>query len=110
MSDPVLLGETVVGFSQRRSGQFFALDARTGKTLWTSDARQGTNAAIVGAGDVWFALKDDGELLVLRRDARAFEPLKRYAVASSATWAQPLISGNRVFVKDVSALALWTFD
>ena len=30
-------------------------------------------------------------------------------VADSATWAQPTISGNRVFVKDVTSLALWTF-
>ena len=47
---------------------------------------------------------------MLRRDARAFEPLKRYTVASSATWAQPVISGNRVFVKDVSTLAMWTLN
>lgn len=110
MTDPVLVGETVVGLSQRRSGQFFGLDARSGKTLWTSDPRQATNAAIVAAGDFWFALEDDGELLVLRKDAGTFEPVRRYAVAKSATWAQPVISGNRVFVKDVSTLSLWTFD
>jgi outer membrane protein assembly factor BamB len=110
MSDAVVLGETLVGFSQRRSGQFFGLDARSGKTLWTSDPRQGTNAAIVRAGDFWFALKDDGELLVSRAIATAFEPLRRYTVANSATWAQPVISNNRVFVKDVSTLTLWTFN
>ena len=110
MSDAVVLGETLVGFSQRRSGQFFGLDARSGKTLWTSDPRQATNAAIVRAGDFWFALKDDGELLVLRGNASAFEPLRRYAVANSATWAQPVVSGNRIFVKDVSTLTLWTFN
>ena len=37
------------------------------------------------------------------------EPIRRYTVAESATWAQPAISGNRVYVKDLSALALWTF-
>jgi outer membrane protein assembly factor BamB len=110
MSDAVLDGETLVGFSERRSGQFFALDARSGKTLWTSEPRQGVNAAIVSAGEFWFALKDDGELIVSRWKANAFEPLRRYAVATSAPWAQPVISGNRVFVKDVSTLALWTFN
>jgi outer membrane protein assembly factor BamB len=110
MSDAVLVGETLVGFSQRRSGQFFGLDARSGKTVWTSDPRQGTNAAIVAAGDFWFALKDDGELLVVRRDASSFAPLKRYTVATSAAWAQPVISGNRLLVKDVSTLALWTLN
>lgn len=110
MSDAVLAGQTLVGLSQRRSGQFFALDARSGKTLWSSDARQATNAAIVSAGDFWLALEDDGELVVSRWNASAFGPLRRYAVATSATWAQPVISGNRVFVKDVSTLTLWTFN
>ena len=110
MSDAVLAGETLVGFSQRRSGQFFALDARSGKTLWTSGARQGTNAAIVSAGDFWFALEDDGELIVSRWKTSAFEPLRRYTVATSATWAQPVLAGNRLFVKDLSTVALWTLD
>ena len=110
MSDAVLAGETLVGFSQRRSGQFFALDARSGKTLWTSEPRQGTNAAIVGAGEFWFALKDDGELMVSRWKTSAFEPLRRYPVSTSAAWAQPVIAGNRIFIKDLSTLALWTLD
>jgi outer membrane protein assembly factor BamB len=110
MSDAVLLGDTVVGFSQRNSGQFFSLDARTGKTLWASEGRQATNAAFARTGDLWFALKDDGELIVAPKGATTFEPLRRYTVADSATWAQPVISGNRIFVKDVSTLALWTIN
>jgi hypothetical protein len=52
-------------------------------------------------------LNDNGELIVARNSRSGFEPLKRYTVADSATWAQPAISGNRMFVKDVSSLALW---
>ena len=33
---------------------------------------------------------------------RGFEPVKRYDVAMSETWAQPTISGSRLFVKDIS--------
>ena len=36
--------------------------------------------------------------------------MRRYRVADSATWAQPAVSGNRLFVKDVESLALWTLD
>jgi outer membrane protein assembly factor BamB len=110
MSDAVLDGETLIGFSERRSGQFFALDARSGKTLWTSEPRQGTNAAIVSAGEFWWALKDDGELIVSRWKTSGFEPLRRYPVATSATWAPPVIAGNRVYVKDRSTLSMWTFN
>ena len=55
-------------------------------------------------------LNDSGELIVARPSRTAFEPVKRYTVAKSATWAQPAVSGNRIFVKDVSSLALWTVD
>jgi hypothetical protein len=36
--------------------------------------------------------------------------VRKYKVADSETWAQPGISGNRIFVKDVSSLALWTLN
>jgi len=110
MANAVLGGDAIYGMSQRNSGQFFALDAKTGKTLWTSPPRQATNAAIVSAGGLLFILKDDAELIVAKASAAAFEPVKRYTVADSATWAQPALSGNRVFVKDVSTLALWTLN
>lgn len=109
-SNPVLVGDTLYGLSQRASGQFFALDARTGKVLWLGPARQATNTAVVKAGDLLFLLNDDAELIVAKSNPSGLEVLRRYTVADSATWAQPAISGSRVFVKDVSALALWTLN
>jgi outer membrane protein assembly factor BamB len=108
MSNAVVARDTLFGMSARSSGQFFALDARTGKTLWTGAPRQGTNAALIRAGDVLFILKDDAELIVARANPDRFEQLKTYSVADSATWAQPTVSGDRLFVKDVSWLTLWT--
>jgi outer membrane protein assembly factor BamB len=110
MSTGVVIGTTLFGFSPRNSGQFFAVDANTGHTLWLSEPRQGDNAAVVRAGDLWFALETDAELVVARANAKQFEILKRYTVADSATWAQPVLSGQRVFVKDVSAISLWTLN
>jgi len=110
MSNPALIGETLTGLSERSSGQFFALDAKTGATLWLGQPREATNTAVVKAGELLFLLNDDAELIVARSSRTGFEPLKRYTVADSATWAQPAISGQRVFVKDVTSLALWTLD
>jgi len=36
--------------------------------------------------------------------------VKKYTVAESETWTQPTIIGNRIFVKDVSNLTLWTLN
>jgi outer membrane protein assembly factor BamB len=110
MSTGVIIGNRLFGFSPRNSGQYFALDAQTGKTLWLSEPRQAENATVVRAGNLWFALEDDAELVVSRGSTNAFEPLRRYTVAESATWAQPVVSGNRVLVKDVSTVALWTVN
>ena len=55
------------------------------------------------------SLEEDGELVVGRVDGTRFQELKRYTVADSSTWAAPVISGNRLFVKDTTSLALWTW-
>jgi outer membrane protein assembly factor BamB len=109
-SNPVLVGDAVFSMSPRNSGQFFWADAKSGRTLWTSEPRQGSNAAILLAGNILFVLKDDAQLIVARADIGAFEPLKTYTVADSATWSAPAISGNRIFVRDIESLALWTLN
>ncbi len=106
----VLVGDTLFGMSGRNSGQYYAMDARSGKALWTSDGRQAAHASIARSGDLVLSLESDGELVVLRNSATAFEPLRRYKVADTETWAQPAFSGNRILVKDVTSLTLWTLN
>jgi outer membrane protein assembly factor BamB len=106
MSSPVLNGEVIYGLTHRNRGQFFALDAHSGKTLWTSPPRQGENAAIVGAGDVLFCLTSDAQLKLVRATGSSFQPLATLEVATSPTWAHPVILGDRVLVKDEQSLAL----
>jgi len=110
LSDAVLAGDVLFGISTRNAGQYFGVDVKTGKTLWTSEGRQAAHAAIARSGDLVFSMEEDGELIVARNSRTAFEPLHRYKVSDAATWAQPSYSGNRVFVKDVSTLALWTLN
>ena len=109
-SNAVLVGDALFSMSAMNSGQFFWADAKTGTTRWTSTPRQAAHASIVRAGDLLFVLKDDGQLMVARSSPAGFEPLKTYTVADSATWPAPAISGNRIFVKDISTMALWTVD
>ena len=110
MANGVLTDDILFGLSQRNSGQYFLLDVTTGETLWTSEGRQATNAAIVKAGETLFILEDDAELIIGTADTSEFNEIKRYDVADSQTWAPPTISGNRLFIKDTSALTLWTFN
>jgi outer membrane protein assembly factor BamB len=110
LTNMVLAGDTLFGMSNRNAGQYFAADARSGKTLWTSPGRQAGNAAIARAGDYLFSLEDDGDLVVVKNNPAAFELVKKYKVADGETWAEAVFSGNRIFVKDLNHLTLWTLN
>jgi outer membrane protein assembly factor BamB len=108
MTNGVVVDGVLYGLSHLNAGQYFGLDLATGKVLWKSEPRQAENAAMVSAGDTIFALEDDGEMVVMKASRTGMNVLRRYDVADSQTWAQPAISGARVFVKDVAHLTLWT--
>jgi outer membrane protein assembly factor BamB len=108
MSNGVVHDGVLYGLSHKNSGQWFAVDATTGKTVWLTRGRDATNAAIVGAGAFLAQLKDDGELLFTPPSRAGHAPAQRYQVAESQTWAQPVLDGRRIFIKDEDHLTLWT--
>ncbi|HEX5709022.1 MAG TPA: PQQ-binding-like beta-propeller repeat protein [Pyrinomonadaceae bacterium] len=105
MSTPVVERGVLFGFSSRQKGQFFAIDAETGKTLWQGEGRAGENAAILSTGRFFLALTNDATLYVLASDAGSFTPAARYTVATSPTWAHPVVAGASLLVKDETTLA-----
>jgi outer membrane protein assembly factor BamB len=109
MSTPVLEGGRLYGFSNRKRGQLFCLDAASGKTVWLSDGRQGDNAALVAGGGVVYALTTDAQLVVMPQRGEAFAPLRRYRVAESPTWAHPVVTTEGVLVKDRETVAYLRF-
>jgi outer membrane protein assembly factor BamB len=106
MANAVVVGDMLLGLSHRNRGQYVVLDVKTGKTLWTGMPRQAENASVVRAGNVVFALEEDADLILGRVSRSGFQELKRYKVADAATWSAPAISGNRILVKDTSAVTL----
>jgi hypothetical protein len=106
LSTPVLQGNTLVGFSIAKKGQFFALDADTGKTLWQGPGRAGENAALLNVGgSAFLALTNEGALIVLPVNAKEYAPSVQYTVANSPTWAHPVVIGNRILIKDETTLS-----
>ena len=101
-----MVGDTLFGLSSRNRGQYFLLDSKWGKTIWTGMPRQAENAAILRAGGVVFSLEDDAELMVGRVSGSQVQEVKRYTVADTATWTAPVVSGRRIFIKDLSTRTL----
>jgi outer membrane protein assembly factor BamB len=105
LSTPVLDGGRIYGLSHRKKGQWFCVDAASGRTLWLSDGRRAESAAILAGAGVLFLLDTDGSMTLAAADAAGFRPLRKWSVASSATWAHPVVLDTGILVKDVDSLA-----
>lgn len=109
LSNPVLRGTTLIGMSSKSAGQFISMDITTGQVAWKSQGREADNASIADIGSALLVLKDSAELLVAKPGATGFDIVEKYTVADSATYGQPAIVGNRIYVKDNDGLTVWSF-
>ena len=107
MSSPVVDGGLVYGFSSKRKGQLFCLDAKTGLVKWTTEGRGGQNAALQNAGANLLVLTTDGDLIVAKRNPDKYEELQRYKVGDTPTWAQPVLLKDAVIVRTADAVTRW---
>jgi outer membrane protein assembly factor BamB len=105
MSTPVLEGDRLFGTSSRGRGCFFCLDATNGKTLWESDEKQGVGyTSILSAGSVLLFLTQHGRLVVMKPSGKGYEPVAEYQVSDRRVMAHPVFLGDRILVRDDSAL------
>ena len=88
----------------------FCANATTGETLWTADFREGDQASIIDAGPVILVLTVQSNLIVLKPGEPTYKEVARYHVADSETWAHPVVSGKRIFIRDRDSVTLWQLD
>jgi hypothetical protein len=62
------------------------------------------------SGELLFLLKDNAELIVARASGTGFEPLHRYQVADSATYANPLMLAKGLVIKDNTTLSYLSWE
>jgi len=103
---PVLKDGLVFGLSNRNN--LYCINAKTGETAWTDSTARGSRGfgAIVDAGSVLLALANDSALLVFKPSDKGYEEVAKIKVAETATYAYPVVTGKRMFVKDQDSLAL----
>lgn len=107
---PVMKDGQLFGLSNRAS--FFCLDAKTGKTLWTSPARRGERGfgSIVDAGQILLALTPSADLIALKPSDKEFSELASIKVSDAQPYAYPVVSGNRVFIKGQDTVSMYTIE
>jgi outer membrane protein assembly factor BamB len=129
---PVLKNGALYGLSARND--FFCINAQDGKTLWTAPlsppaagaeapaaspggmrggrgmGRAAGYGSIVDAGSVLLALTPGMQLVAFQPSDKAYTELARIKVADTATYAYPIVAGNRLFVKDQDSVILWAIE
>jgi outer membrane protein assembly factor BamB len=132
---PVLKDGLLYGISQANA--LFCVNADSGQTTWTAPlsgqagqpapppaappgkggkggrgggGAQPGFASVVDAGAVLFALTPAAQLIVFQPSATEFKQVASFKVADGDTYAYPVVSGNRVYIKDKGAVTLWTIE
>jgi len=70
----------------------------------------GGYGSIVDAGPVLLALTPSAQLIVFEPGGKEFKQLASYKLSNTQTHAYPVVSGNRIFIKDKDAVILWTVE
>ena len=120
---PVLKSGLLYGLTQ--NNELFCINANNGQTAWTTPSPAGAAAggggggrggrgggfgSIVDAGPVLLALTPSSELIVFEPSAKEYKQIASYKVSETPTHAHPVVSGNRVFIKDKDSVTLWTVE
>jgi len=106
---PVLDNGLLFGISSRNF--LFCANAANGKVTWTERVRGDRGyGSVVDLGSVLRALTTSGQLTVFEPNAKQFKQIASYKVAEDGTYAYPVASGNRLYIKDFDSVILWTVD
>jgi outer membrane protein assembly factor BamB len=90
----------------------YCMDAKTGDVKWTDDKPRGECGGVFDAGSVLLLLSSDSTLVAFKPDPTGFKEVANYPkLAVGKTYALPILTGNRVFVKDMEqSLILWQVE
>jgi outer membrane protein assembly factor BamB len=104
---PVLKDGLLFGLSNR--GNLYCLDTtKNGQTAWTDTNSHGNFGAILDAGSCLLVLPEKSGLIVFKPGDKQYEELARIKVSDTPTYAHPVISGNRIFIKDKETVTMFT--
>jgi outer membrane protein assembly factor BamB len=105
---PVLKDGFLYGLSNKN--RLFCINATNGQTAWADEAPHQNFGSIVDAGSVLIATSSISDLVIFKPDGKAYSQLAVYKVSDNPVYAYPVLSGNRIFIKDSQSLILYTIN
>ena len=103
---PVVKDGFLYGLSDQR--KLYCMNARTGETVWIDTKTQNDFGEIVDTGSLLIALPQTSNLIVYKADSKAYNEVTSIKVSDTPTYTYPILSGNKIFIKDKESLAMMT--
>jgi outer membrane protein assembly factor BamB len=103
---PLLKDGFLYGLSSK--SRLFCIDAGNGQTAWIDDTPHQGFGTIVDAGSILIVLSSISNFVVFKPDGKAYSQIVSIKVSDNAVYAQPVLSGNRIYIKDNDSLTMYT--
>ncbi len=107
-STPLLKDGFLYGLSNQN--RLFCINASTGQTAWKDVNVLQNFGSIVDAGSVIIVLTSNSNFVVLKPDGQKYNQVTLIKLTESSIYAHPILSGNRIFIKDNESLTLFTLN
>ncbi len=104
---PVLKDGFLYGFTDQK--RIYCLNATTGKTAWIDSSVNSDFATLVDCGTTLIGLPSTANLIVMKPDQAIYNEVKKYKVSDKAIYAYPVVSGDKIYIKDAETLMLYKF-
>ena len=107
MSSPVVIDGHV--YLHLRNQRFTCIDLATGETKWTTTPF-GKYWSMIVNGDRILALDQKGELLLIHASPEKFNLIDTREISDEETWAHLAVAGKTLFVRELNAIAAFTWE
>jgi outer membrane protein assembly factor BamB len=95
------------GFSGQ-GGKMFCVNASNGQTAWEGDIAFQSFGTLVDAGSVIVGLSGNSKLVVFKPNGQKFDMVSLIDLTEKGIYAQPILTGNKIYIKDTDSLVLFT--
>jgi len=106
MSSPVVVGDYL--YMHLRNRRMTCLNLQTGEEAWRSKP-MGKYQSLVVLGKNILALDSSGELILFRATPSEFDIIDRRKISDAETWGYLAVSDGQLFVRELNALAVYTW-
>lgn len=107
-STPVIKDGFLYGLSSR--GRLFCINTGNGQTGWTDETAYQNFGSVIDAGQVIVVQTSNGNLIVFKPEGTKYSQIVQIKVSDNTIYAHPVLSVNRIFIKDNESLICYTTD